>query len=277
MRVILIFVLMCGLLSADEPKRNWKNSTELAYLGSGGNAETTTFGIKNDYKYTFPKAEFTFKVEGMRASDTTTSRMAFGSVDNFNIQETEDSQVKTERYSVGLKYERKISEKMFWFLGSDWEKDVPKGIKSRTDLTAGLGNHIIKNEETEFKINYGLAYTMRDHFIEPDGFDSSFGSFVLSTILMKKIGERSKLDQVFDYSMPLSETGDFRSKFTNSLTTTISGSLAMKMSLGLFYENKPAFGEMKLYDHEGGSELGTVLYEKDELDYTFTASLVINF
>ncbi|PIE02079.1 MAG: hypothetical protein CSA81_08845 [Acidobacteria bacterium] len=277
MRTFLFVLCLSPFIVAEEPARNWKNSTELAFLATGGNSETATFGLKNHYTLTKGKGTFNFKLEGIRTSDTETYRTAVGTADDFSILETEETNTKVERYTVDLKYDRKISDALEWFVGTKWEKDAPKGIKSRLSFMAGLGNILISRDDMEWKINYGLEYSTREHYVEPEGFDSSFGSVAFSSVLMKKFGKNSKWDQNFDITAPFEDFEAYRVNFTNSLTSSLAGNFAMKLSLALMYEGTPAFSSVALFDTVGGNELGTVLYEKDNLDYSLTASLVMNF
>ncbi len=60
------------------------------------------------------------------------------------------------------------------------------------------------------------------------------------------------------------------------MTVQLSKKLALKASLRLLYRNLPPLELIDLFD-SGGTMIGQVLVEKDDLDSIFATSLVVNF
>ncbi|MGQ9801181.1 MAG: hypothetical protein ACUVRL_05915 [Candidatus Saccharicenans sp.] len=70
---------------------------------------------------------------------------------------------------------------------------------------------------------------------------------------------------------------DWRFDWTNSLTATVSRSIALKVSYKMLYAHLPATTFLPLFDNLGVPTGLTVPYSLKKLDSFFTTSLVINF
>ncbi len=274
MVVVLLVTGLC-LWAEDAPKRPWSNAAELSAVWTGGNSESNTLGFKNDYKYKFEKGLFSWKTGAIRVENTSITRFAEGTPDNFNVIEDKKDEVTDEKYYTDLKYEHEISERFFWFTGLHWDRNEFAGIRNRYELAAGVGNVWVDKQRTKFKSDYGLQYTDEQAVFEPLGFDGAYASLKLTYSLMQKIGASATFAQSFSLVENLEETSDFRVDLDSSLSASLTQSLAIKVGLQLLYDNEPALRQIPLI--AGGAPVGQVLFELDELDTVFTTSLVINF
>ena len=270
--MLLLPGLFLGRAAEETPEKAWSNKSELSAVWTGGNAESSSLGFKNDYQRTIGKGEINFKVGGIRAESTRFTRTATGTPDNFIVTETEETEKTAENYYLRFKYDRKINERFFWFTGLDWERNEFAGIDNRSSISAGVGNVWVETKRRKLKTDYGFQYTKEDNVIEFENTDDTFGAIVLTYVFFQKIGKNAAFDQTFNGVANLEETRDFRVDLNSGLTATLTERLAIKVGLQLLYDNQPSFDAITLED--GGT---TVPFELDELDTVFTTSLVINF
>ena len=258
---------------SEEEKRPWTNVAELSAVFTGGNSESSTFSFKNDYAYAWDNANFTFKFGGFRAESVTFTRFAQGTVDNFTIVENKDREKTGENYFVALKYDKKITEKFFWFTGFNWDRNEFAGIKNRYSVSGGVGNIWLDTDRRKFRTDYGVQYTQEDLVFEQAGFDDTYASAVVSYSWFEAVGKNSAFKQDLKVNWNLDETDDWRAELDNGFTTSISEKVALKIGLLLLFDNQPAFATLPLLGADGVQ----VPYELDDLDTVFTTSLVINF
>ncbi|HSA96520.1 MAG TPA: hypothetical protein VLJ16_10730, partial [Acidobacteriota bacterium] len=86
-----------------------------------------------------------------------------------------------------------------------------------------------------------------------------------------------KLQTLFVFDENLQEMRDWRFDWVNSVTASISRSLALKLSLRMLYTNVPALQMLPLFDDLGEPTGLTVPYPLKKLDTFLTTSIVINF
>ncbi len=254
----------------EESKKDWSNKTELSVVATGGNAEAETLGFSNDFMKKLAGGELVVKFGGIRAESTTSTRSATGTPDQFTVIEEKTTKLTAERFYLSLKYDRKISDRFFWFTGGDWERNEFAGIENRYWGSAGLGNVWLDGKQATFKTDYGLQYTVEELVGNVD--DDSYVAARFSYLFTRKIGKSSEFKQTLNGVNNLEESGDFRLDLDNELTVSMSTHLALKVGLRLLYDNEPPFESIPL---EGMNT--TVRHQFDELDTIFLTSLVVNY
>lgn len=268
--ILIFMVLSIPALAQgeEEKKKNWSNNTELSAVQTGGNSESSSFGLHNKYVYSKGKGKFKWDLLALRVETRDISISASGTADNPSFQETKTSSIATEQYLNTLKYERSFAKRTSWFVGGSWEQDEPKGIEERTQVTAGISNQWIEKETRTFSTSYGFGMNNEDLV---NGDSNEFGSAELGYDLMMKF-KNATFDQSMSGNANLEESEDWRLLLKNGLSVSFKENLALKLSLNLEYNNTPNFLTIDL-----GDTGQTVNYELDELDTQFTTSLVITF
>src|SRR5262249_6009720 len=96
------------------PGPKWSDSAELGYVATSGNAETSTFGLKNSLVREHDKSRFEVKLGGIRVVTTDKNIFAVGTATDF---ESIDGNPKTtaESYYLNGRYDRKITQRFYWF------------------------------------------------------------------------------------------------------------------------------------------------------------------
>jgi hypothetical protein len=207
--------------------------------------------------------------------------VAIGSEDDFTVDDRETRETTAENYMLQARYDRKVSERMFWFGGAGWDRNVPAGVDNRYTGFAGVGNTWIEREDLRFKTDYALTYTDQKDVIPNPEIEDSFLGARLAYVYFHKFNDITSFDQDLTIDENLDDTDDWRARLGNALTVTMTKRLALGVRLVFEYDNQPALDAVPLFDIDpgfpGAAEIGTVLVEKDELDTIFTTSLVAKF
>lgn len=252
----------------------WKATAEVSYVVTGGNTATSAFSLGTTFSRKWTKDILTFKSYVLRSNATTFSRRAVGTVDDFSVIEETTKALVAENYMLAGLYERRISKKLLAQSGLNWDRNRFAGLASRFMFTAGLGWAMVEAKRTQVKTDAGLTYTLRKYLGQEA---TSFAGFRLNLFGEQKLSEKSSFTSQFIFDENLKNTRDWRFDWTNSLTASISKSLALKTSLRMIYTHVPALQSLALYDLGG---LPTGLFVNVPLKHTdtfLTTSLVINF
>lgn len=276
--LLFVLVLLIPLHAGDEAKKPWTNSTKLSLVSTDGNSNSQTLGFANEFNYEFESANFEWKVAGVSVETTKINRRAIGSVDDFDVDEDKSNGRTAENYTVSMKYDHKISETVFWFAGLNWKKDQFAGIQSKSGLAAGLGNVVIKNEKTTLKVDYGLqANRQEDVFESPDS-TKDFAAARISSKWQQRLSKSANFTQEFSGETNLEESSDIVLQMENKVAARINNYMSLDLGLKLLHDAEPAFIGLKLYeDDQSTTSIGTVPFQKEKLDTTFTSSFSINF
>lgn len=277
----LVAVLLLGaapLLAAEE-KKGWGDTAELSFVSTSGNTETTTLGAKNKLWWLGDRSRFESKAGAIRARSIT-RRYAVGDP-NGNYRVFEDNDLTAENYYVDARYDRKISNRFFWFGGAGWDKNEFAGIDSRTTAFGGVGNIWYSRDDLRFRTDYSVTYTDQKNVVDDPDFDETFSGLRFSWAYLNKFGDNTTYtnDLVLNYNAEESE--DWRADMINAVTVALSAKMALKVTHQLLYDNLPSFEEVDIFDinpdRNGANNLGTVPVELDEVDTILTVSLVVNF
>ncbi len=254
----------------DERKTGWFDTAELSFVLTAGNSQTTTLGAKNTLERVWERATFKLEAGGIRTESTVTTRTASGSPTDFVISEEGESQVTAENYFARGRYDRNLSDRVFLFGGLGWERNTFAGFDNRYAVIGGVGNSWFDRDDTRFRTDYGVTYTVQDNIVGARG---EFAGARVSYDYWRKVLPTTDFYSTLILDENLDETEDFRADFTNSVAVAMSEKLALKTSLQLLYDNQPSLVAVPL---EGTPDT-TVLAELDELDSIFTVALVAKF
>lgn len=285
-RLAVLLALGCAALAgtataaqetaAEEKETGWKDTAELAYVLTDGNAESSTLGFKNTLSREWARSLFTLRAGGTRVETTTlVDEFAVGTVDDFSVVTIDEEQTTAENYFLDGRYDRKITEAFFWYAGAGWDRNRPSGIENRYTVGGGVGNIWLDGDDVKFRTSYGLTYTDQENVVDVPGSDDSFTGARLSSDYQNKFGKNTLYQNLLVMDANLEETSDWRGDMINSLAVSMTSHLALKVSLQWLYDNEPAFKSLTL---AGGPDDGaTVFVELEQLDTIFTTSLAINF
>jgi len=258
--------------AADDKDEGWQDKAEFSYVATSGNTETNTLGFKNKLWRKWTNSAFELNAGGIRVETTTTTRFATGTVTNYDVHESSSTDLTAESYFLNGRYDRKITEKFFWFAGAGWDRNTFAGIDNRYTGFGGVGNQWVDTEKVKFRTDYSLTYTKEDDVVSDPNFDDTFLGARFSWTYFHKFGENTTYGNDLVINENLDETSDWRGDMTNWVSVAMNSRLALKVSLQWLYDNDPS---LELIDLLGTTQQVTA--ELDELDTVFTASVVVNF
>ena len=258
----------------DTGRYAWENATELSFVSTGGNASSSTLGLKSSLIGTGGLNTFKLGVGGIRGETTFRTRRATGTATAFNVSETTNSELTAENYFVRGRYDRAFST-AYVFSGAGWDRNTFAGVQNRYALVAGLGKTWTDTETSRLKTDLGATYTIQKDVDPAPGADDGFGGARLSVDAMRKVSETADFTSALVVDQNVEDTDDLRADWINSLTMSLSERLALKTSIQLLYDKQPSLLGVPLFS-AGGVDTGTsVLTPGDKVDNIVTLTLVI--
>ncbi len=262
---------------AEEREFGWFDTGELAFVQTDGNSEASSLSLRNNLSRVWEDATFTLNLGALRAESTDIRRFAVGTPDAFAIREEKRSDLTAENYFIRGRYDRQITDSLFWYAGAGWEKNEFAGFDSRTVLTAGVGNIWFEEDAARWRTWYGATWTSQDDIVPNPEIDDSFIGLQFGSDYARQLGANSLYESLLVVDLNIDETEDWRADFVNSITTSMTNHLALKVSLQILYDNLPALEAVELIDITGASTGTEVFGSLDEMDTLLTASLVVSF
>ncbi len=252
----------------------WKATAELSFVVTGGNTATSAFSLGTSFNRKWTNDSLLFKSYILKSNSTTTTRTARGTETDFDIIEDKIHRLVAENYLLAGQYDRRISKKLSGQVGLSWDRNRFAGVDDRVMFTTGLGCAWVEKARTLVRTAAAMTYTLRQYV----GQDmASFAGLRFSILADQKILENSSVSTQFVLDDNLKQMDDWRFDWTNSVSASISKSLALKISLRMLYTHVPALQSLALFDLEG---LPTGLFVQvplKNLDTLMTTSIVINF
>ncbi|MGA2532685.1 MAG: DUF481 domain-containing protein [Candidatus Aminicenantales bacterium] len=252
----------------------WKATAELSFVVTGGNTATAAFSLANTLKRSWEKDALTVKTYLLSSHATTITRTAVGTETDFSVIEQKTERLVAENFLVSGMYDHRLSKKVVLQVGLGWDRNRFAGLASRVIFTAGTGYAWIETDRTQFKTDGAMTYTLRKYFGQPA---TSFAGFRAIATFEQKLFDSSAFASQFIFDENLKRTVDWRYDWTNSVTASISKSLALKTSVRLLHAHLPANEAVPLFDPEGLPTGLTVPVPLKKVDTLFTTSIVINF
>jgi len=261
----------------DDEDLRWSDTAELTIVFTGGNAEASTLGFKNEVTAAWESSDLLVAVGALRAESTTFTRTAVGP-SPLSFQVTKDSvrALTAESYYARGQYDRELNARTFWYAGTGWERNTFAGVQNRYSCGGGVGNTWIDGDSSTLKTGYGVTYTLQDDVAETDGSDT-FGGLRLSYDYRRQVTANTEFTSVLVADENLRETEDFRTDLINAIAVSMNSNLALKVSWQLLYDNLPSLVGMPLTAVGGGATGETVFAQLDTVDNLLTFALVADF
>jgi putative salt-induced outer membrane protein YdiY len=270
---LLVALSSAHAVRAQDAGFAWENATELSFVSTAGNASSTTFGVKAALTGTGAPNTLKLEVGGIRASSTITTRRAVGTTGSYTITETENTEPTAASYFARGRYDRAFSG-AFAFGGAGWDRNTFAGIENRYSVVSGLGRTWVDGESGRFKTDVGGTYTIQKDVAPVPGADDAFFGVRASIDARRRLTATADYTSTLVADQNLETTSDFRADWINSVAVSITEGLALKTSLQLLYDAEPANLAVPLFD-TGGTSLGNVSTQGDEIDSVATLTLVI--
>ena len=128
----------------------WSSDTELSVVVTEGNAAAQTFGFKNTVRRTWDSSRLRARFDGVRSMATIERSLLVrpgfrfpigGQSEDFDTVMIEPNlEPDVEQYLVEGRFDRDITEHVFWNVGSSWDRNNEAGILNRVTVFGGFGN-----------------------------------------------------------------------------------------------------------------------------------------
>jgi putative salt-induced outer membrane protein len=229
-------LLSAGALAADPPPPDgvWVGAAQAGLLESSGNTDASSLNAKLDLAETNGPSKNIFALGGLYSKS--------------------DGILSNERIEGRYEYDRKFSDRFFWFGSVDGIRDLFSGFDYQATAAAGVGYTVIDNGATKLGTQVGIGYQrLETQTLVKDSAGEVIqrtngpaqgdlvGTFGVN--LEQKLTTNAKLTDkllVTSGSLNTAVANDF------AVTANVSGSLALSVGYGIRYNTDPAPGVKKL-------------------------------
>jgi putative salt-induced outer membrane protein YdiY len=200
---------------ADE--RPWSASLAVAYLATGGNAETETLGV--DLAAERRPLPWGFEVKASLHSAET------------------DGATTAERSFASLRGKRALAPRWELFTGASAERDVFADLELRALLEQGVVYKALAGPRRTLDCELALTWTDEDR-VAPEPDRQAFGA--LAAVDHEwKLSETATFAQRLTYHPNFDRSSDWRADLLVALEASLTHRLALKLSYEHHYRNAP--------------------------------------
>ena len=152
-----------------------------------------------------------------------------------------------DQLRLGARYDQNLSAQLFAFGGLDLERNKFANLNLRTQLSAGLGWHVIKSATTTFDLFGGLGH-VSDKYKAPMVIDGrsrdSYGymSLLLGEESTHKLNDSTSFKQRLTLVPNLKNRGEFRANWDAGLAVAMSKTMNLNVGLGFAHNSEPGPG-----------------------------------
>ncbi len=271
-----VLLLAVPALHAQESNGRWNASSEFSFVRTGGNAESSTFGLATTVTRSWDRTEVKLEAGGIRTRSTRVRRTAVGSESDYRIDEASESNLSAEKYEALVRLDRRFSPRTSFYVQSGWKRDTFAGFRHRLINVLGLSNQWVRSSSQRFRTAYGLTYTVQSD-VDPDPDASSrFLGLRVSSDYRREMTDNTEWRSNLVLDGNGDDASDVRANWTNSISVSMNEHLGLKTSFRTTFDNEPSLRRVPLRSPEG-EKAGTVLVPRDRLDRVFTIALVVTF
>lgn len=235
--LVLLFVASVLTVSAyaDATKKTFKSVSEAASIITGGNTDLKTYLVKTDNVWKWTNNALTLKGD-----------YTYG----------ESNEVRSaERWSIGLRYDRYLNDRLSVYLGEVVEANRFAGFRRRFNTDLGAKYILINTDKTKSFAEAGARYTI-EQIRDQDDFNDWKGRAYYE--ISRKFSEAITGRFWAEYIPNFSRSEDYLLNFEPSIAVTMSSNLSLKFAFLFNYDNAPALGNGKQ-------------------DYGYTTGIIANF
>ncbi len=275
--LVSVAFLTSPVVAQEEREPGWYDTAELSFLTTTGNSETDTLSLNNTLERLWENSRFKLSASALRAESSTSrfsARLTDGEV---VIREFTQTELTAENYAVRSRYDRDISERLFWYVGLDWESNEFAGFDSRSIGLVGAGHRWWSHDTSVFSTDYAVTYTIQDDLIEAPDADDSFLGARFSYEYKRSLNQSTTYGSDLILDLNLDETDDWRGDMNHWLAVDMTERLALKVNYRLLYDNLPSLTAVVVIPEDRAVLGNTILAELDDLDTALSIALVVSF
>jgi putative salt-induced outer membrane protein YdiY len=249
-------------------------NADLSYVLTSGNSSSSSLGFKGDVTRRFTRQSIGFSAGGIRASSSPDVRIAVGTPSDFEVQVPEAEPTAEAYYGRG-RYDYKLSDRLFYTLGTGWERNRFSGIENRWVIDTGVGYIVLNNARTSFRAAAGITYTSEDYTVS-SGQDGSFLGARVGWDFRQQLFSATTFSHSFIGDQSLEDSAARRFDAQLGVHVAMNARLGLKVNWRILYNNLPPSTEIPLVG-PGGVPTGlTVLAPYKKTDQGLSVSLVFS-
>jgi len=138
----------------------------------------------------------------------------------------------------------------------------------------GVGRTWADGDTGRLKTDIGGTYTIQKDVDPAPDADDAFGGVRITVDATRRLSGTTEFASALIVDENVEDTEDFRADWINSLSVSLSESLAFKTSFQLLFDNQPSLLQVPLLD-DLGAPAGNVSTPGDKVDSVLTLTLVI--
>jgi putative salt-induced outer membrane protein YdiY len=139
----------------------------------------------------------------------------------------------------GIRYDHNLTNRLFAYVGADFQTDALQTLDLRSVFGGGLGLHVIQNDRTTLDLLGGINYTREKYSLLPS---RSFAAASIGEELSHKVGMNTIVTEKLYFFPDLNEAGEYRGTFNFATVTKISKWLGWQNAFGDIYVTNPPAG-----------------------------------
>jgi len=219
-------------------------------------------------------AELKLEAGGIQTTTTRVTRTARGTSDDYQLEESTDSELSAENYYLRTRLDWRLSERTTAFTKSDWTRNTFAGVKRRAVNTFGISTRWIQRERWRLSSGYGATYTFQTDVVPDPEAPGSFFGLQLSADHWMKLAENAEWTSTLVMDGNGADVPDVRGNWTNARSVAMNDQFALKTNVRLSFDNRPALVGVPLVSH-GGEAAGTINVSRRKLDRVLTFALLV--
>ncbi len=255
----------------------WYHSTELSFVRTGGNAESSTLGAAATVTRSWDRTEVKIEAGGIRTRSTRYRRVAVGTEAAYRIEENAESDVSAENYRGQVRIGRRFSQRTSVFVQSGWNRNTFSGIRHRLVNVLGVSTRWAASDTQRLRTACGFTHTVQQDVVPDPKADGRFLGLRLSSEYWRKVTGNTEWTSNLVMDANGDDPSDLRADWTNAVSVAMNEHLGLKTSFRTTFDNQPALARVPLTSTVGGEKVGDVLVRRKELDRVFTVALVVSF
>jgi putative salt-induced outer membrane protein len=201
---------------ASPPPPPREGTAEFSFVGTSGNASTSALGLGGEYIARPDRWMFRGKVAYVR-------------------NESED-ELKAENFRGLFRVTRTLDDRLSTFAEYGYLQDRFAGIESRNTIDGGISYALVRPQPHQLDIDVGLGYANENRLV---GEPLSTAQALAGGRYRFNLSETAEITDDLAFSFSLSDSADWRTANTASLTVKIATILSLKLSNIIRYVNAP--------------------------------------
>jgi len=152
-----------------------------------------------------------------------------------------------EQFRLGGRYDHNFGTQWFGFGGLDLERNKFANLKLRSQLSGGVGYHLIKNERTTFDLFGGLGFTA-DKYMAATRIDGAtrssynYASLLLGQESTHKLSDSTSFKQRLVLVPNLKNRGEYRANWDAGLAVAMSKAMNLNVGFAMARNSEPGPG-----------------------------------